>query len=90
MRSCSLASPACAVWAGNTVQTAVSSSTDNRTVSSPFQALAWRFPGLSMSGSQLRVVPTLNCRAALSSYAPKKVEQIKLFRGADEPVAHLR
>jgi len=64
MRSCSVASPACAVWAGNTVQTAVSSSTDNRTVSSPFQALAWRFPWLSMSGNQLRLVPTLDCRLA--------------------------
>jgi len=27
---------------------------------------------------------------ALSSYAPKKAEQVQLFQGADEPVAHSR
>ena len=64
MRSCSVASPACGVWAGNTVQTAASSSTDNRTIGSPFRAFAWRFPWLSTSGDQLRVVPALNCRLA--------------------------
>ena len=51
---------------------------------------------VDVRGSVARVVPTAQLQvnnkegAALSSYASKKVEQVQLFRGADEPVAHCK